>query len=265
MSYGLLKRLARSVLPTRAASMLRDLTSNADLLVHRAAPNTWVAAELPKSVPRVQSLQLLFKKVEARAEKAAAAGALPLWEGYRALEDYPTDVSSSAVRSSDQVRTARRTGQFYSWLVTAFKPAEIVEIGSAFGVSGMYWCAGLAANGTGNFTGFEPNPAWAPFAQSNIQSILDGAQLVEGTFEDNLDKAPDRIDLAFIDAIHTPEFIEVQLNLVLERANSGALIVLDDIRFSTAMSEYWRKIREDERFAASFEITQRVGVLELST
>lgn len=94
---------------------------------------------------------------------------------------------------------------------------------------------------------------------------MDSARLVEGTFEDNLNKAPDHIDLAFIDAIHTPEFVRTQLNLVLERANSGALIVLDDIRFSVAMSKYWREIREDERFAASCEVNRRVGILELST
>lgn len=265
MNFGSVKKMVRSAIPARVASMVRRRPKKFEAVVHRAAPNTWVAEKLPECVPKVQSLLPLFKKIEAQAEKTDSAGALPLWEGYHALEDYPKDVSSSAVRSSDQVRTARRTGEFYSWLVTSFKPVEVIEIGSAFGVSGMYWCAGLAANGRGNFTGFEPNADWAPFARSNIQSILDSARLVEGTFEDNLNKAPDQIDLAFIDAIHTPEFVRTQLNLVLERANSGALIVLDDIRFSVAMSKYWREIREDERFAASCEVNRRVGILELST
>ncbi|WP_299983568.1 O-methyltransferase [uncultured Ruegeria sp.] len=153
---------------------------------------------------------------------------------------------------------------FFSSLASAFGPKEVVEIGSAFGVSGMYWCAGLSMNDVGNFTGFEPNSAWAPYAKSNISKILGRARLVEGTFEDNLDKAPASIDLAFIDAIHAPEFVENQLNLVLERARKGTLIVLDDIRFSKEMSDYWSLIRDDNRFSGAFEYTRRVGFLEVS-
>nr|WP_302477701.1 class I SAM-dependent methyltransferase [Ruegeria arenilitoris] len=144
------------------------------------------------------------------------------------------------------------------------KPNQVVEIGSAFGVSGMYWCAGLSALRAGEFTGFEPNSAWSPYAKSNITAILKDARLIKGTFEENLAEAPDSIDLAFIDAIHTPEFVDTQLNLVLERSHKGTLIVLDDIRFSTEMSDYWLQVRDDARFSAAFEFTRRVGFLEFS-
>ncbi len=234
-----------------------------NLRIQRATPDTWTASQLPTSTPEVQSLQTLFDQIEQNAAKAAADGAFPLWDGYAELKDYPTATTKSATRTSNDVRTERNMGQFFSWMVTSLKPSEIVEVGSAFGVSGMYWCAGLVANGSGNFTGFEPNKQWALYARSNIKSVMDRARLIEGVFEESADELPNSIDLAFIDAIHTPEFVETQLKILLERAQKSALIVLDDINFSSSMSDYWKEIQKDSQFSAAFEIGKRVGVLEL--
>lgn len=261
-------RIARSLLPKRAFDFItrRRPTSKRnvlDIAVHRAAPGTWVARHLPNLPDKMASLKPLFRHIEARAKQTAAVGSLPLWVGYVGLQDYPADVSAVAVRNSDDVRTNRKTGEFFSWMVTTRKPHEIVEIGGAFGISGMYWCAGLSAAGAGNFTSFEPNAAWARLATENIQTILERARLVVGTFEDNLDEIPAEIDIAFIDAIHTPEFVDGQLNLVLERAQPGALIVLDDVNFSEQMTSYWKVVRDDGQFAAAASISRRLGVLEL--
>ena len=43
-----------------------------------------------------------------------------------------------------------------------------------------------------------------------------------------------RIDMAFIDAIHTKEFVITQLDLVVARSNKNAIIILDGINFFTA-------------------------------
>lgn len=234
------------------------------LKVHRADQKTWVSRSLMRYPSGLHpETKARFQQIEERARRTEAVGALPLWQGYSALTGYPTDVSGTAKRSSNDVRTARRTGEFYTWLVQSRKPGQIVEIGSAFGVSGMYWCAGLALNGSGEFTGFEPNGEWAPLAEANVKSILDRAKIVVGPFEENMESAPAGVDLAFIDAIHTPEFVQAQLDLILTRAQPGALIMLDDIRFSPEMTAYWLQIREDERFAAAFEVTERVGGLEV--
>lgn len=264
-----MKKIARSLLPKGALDLITRRRPTAkrsplDIVVHRAAPGTWVARHLPGLPDKTASLKPLFRLIEDRAKQTAEVGPLPLWAGYAGLEDYPADVSAAAVRSSDEVRTNRKTGELFSWMVTTKQPREIVEIGGAFGISGMYWCAGLSANGAGNFTSFEPNAAWAPLATANIQAILERARLIVGTFEDNLHEVPAGIDIAFIDAIHTPEFVEAQLNLVLERARPGALIVLDDINFSEQMTSYCTAIRDDGRFAAAADISRRVGVLELA-
>jgi predicted O-methyltransferase YrrM len=43
-------------------------------------------------------------------------------------------------------------------LATALKPRLVVEVGTAFGVSGMYWLLGL--RGSGRLVTFDPNNVW---------------------------------------------------------------------------------------------------------
>ena len=207
----------------------------------------------------------LFDKIEEIAARAEERGALPIWEGYSTVEKYPASTRQGATRSSNQVRTGPKIGQFFTWLVLAIKPSAIVEFGTAFGVSGMYWLAGLKLNEKGHLFTFEPNTAWAKIARGNLSKISDRFTLTEGTFEENLAVLADQgasINLAFIDAIHTSEFVYTQLDLVLKHAAPGAVIVLDDIDFSTDMRSCWDAISHDERFAAAAELNG-IGVIEL--
>jgi len=95
-------------------------------------------------------------------------------------------------------------------LVQKRKPEIIVEFGTAFGVSGMYFLAGLNLNKKGKLLTFDPNTVWAKLAKDNLSKISDRFKLTNGTFEDNIDNVlPEgqHIDIAFIDAIHTKEFV----------------------------------------------------------
>lgn len=108
MNFGSVKKMVRSAIPARVASMVRRRPKKFEAVVHRAAPNTWVAEKLPECVPKVQSLLPLFKKIEAQAEKTDSAGALPLWEGYHALEDFRKTCLHQ--RSDHRIRCGRRVG-----------------------------------------------------------------------------------------------------------------------------------------------------------
>jgi hypothetical protein len=69
--------------------------------------------------------------------------------------------------------------------------------------------------------------------------------------------------MAFIDAIHTKEFVVSQLEIVIARSSSKAIIILDDINFSDSMNECWKAVSTDRRFSASAALGERVGILEL--
>jgi predicted O-methyltransferase YrrM len=200
--------------------------------------------------------------VEARIEATWKRGQLPLWEGYRDVENYPK--STTGFRTPQQVSTKSETGAVFSWLAAQRRSEVIVEFGTAFGVSGMYWLAGLEAAGSGHLHGFEPNEAWAEIAAENLAAISPRHMLHRGIFEEIGPEVLEEgtVDIAFIDAIHTGDFVRAQLEVLGPLMRSGGLIVLDDIHFSEDMRACWAALAGSDSFAASGEISRRVGILE---
>ena len=250
MPASRLKSIAKRYLPARLTGALRQHLTR--VKIHRAEPDSWIATHLRFDRPH----DIDLGRIEAIAGRTEAMGATPLWAGYR----------SEGVRTPKQVRTDLAMGQFFTFVVVERRPKLIVEFGTAFGVSGMYWLAGLEHNGNGHLLTFEPNEAWASVAQNNLAEIGSRFTLTNGTFEDNLavvDRFPDRIDIGFIDAIHTSAFVLPQLELVAARAAPGALIFFDDIQFSDDMQACWRTIAARPDYAAAADIGNRVGVIEL--
>lgn len=199
-------------------------------------------------------------KIENLAHQTNKLGTQPLWEGYAGNN------IAGATRMPDGVRTAPSMGDLYTYLTQELKPKTIVEFGTAFGVSGMYFLAGINSNNNGLLLTFDPNDVWAKLAEDNLSQISDRFKLTIGTFEENIDKLLPKggfIDLAFIDAIHTKEFVVPQLNMVVARSSKKAIIILDDINFTDNMKECWKEVSTDSRFASSASFGDRVGILEL--
>ncbi len=164
------------------------------------------------------------------------------------------------------VRTKSSVGDFFTYLVIQKKPNIIVEFGTAFGVSGMYFLSGIETNKKGELLTFEVNKNWAELAFKNLEQISKNFKLTVGTFEENIEDCLEKnrlIDIAFIDGIHTKEFVIPQLEIVVKHCNKGALIILDDIDFSENMAECWAEVSMDNRFISSLKLGNRVGVLEL--
>lgn len=199
-------------------------------------------------------------KIEKLAHQTNKQGAQPLWEGYAG-----NNIGGST-RMPDGVRTTPAMGDLYTHLVKELKPKIIVEFGTAFGVSGMYFLAGINFNHKGRLLTFDPNEVWAKLAEDNLSQISDRFKLTIGTFEENIDRVLPQgqsINLAFIDAIHTKEFVVPQLEIVVAKSSSGAIIILDDISFSENMKECWKEVSCDSRFVSSALLGNRVGILEL--
>ena len=73
-----------------------------------------------------------------------------------------------------------------------------------------------------------------------------------------------RIDLTFIDAIHTPESVVPQREVVVARSRPGALVILDDVNLSAAMGACPERIARKPRFVASARLGRWVGIVELT-
>lgn len=200
-------------------------------------------------------------KIERLAQQTNQLGAQPLWKGYA------DNNIGGPTRLPDDVRTANAAGDLYTFLVRERKPDVVVEFGTEFGISGMYFLAGIESNGKGKLLTFEPNDVWARLAKNNLLQISNRFDLIVGTFEENIeDSLPQHqpIDMAFIDAIHTREFVIPQLELVVSKSSNKAIIILDDINFSPDMRECWKEVSTDGRFSASAALGGRMGILELA-
>lgn len=220
---------------------------------------SWLAQQIGPDAIRPEKTAF-SAQIERLAENTNRLGPQPLWPGYAGRN------VGGPTRLADEVRTPATMGDAYSWLVQKLQPRIIVEFGTAFGVSGMYFLAGIEYNHKGRLLTFEPNEVWRQLAVSNLSQVSDKFTSVAGTFEDNIDKvlAPDQcIDLAFIDAIHTREFLLPQLEIVLSRSSDRAIIILDDINFTNDMKACWIDLSRDQRFLASVALDERVGILEL--
>jgi predicted O-methyltransferase YrrM len=225
----------------------------------RRNEDSWIAKQFTETFVKL-NVDGFSRQIERIASRTNKLGPQPLWEGY-----LPQSLGST--RLPKRISTTKTMGNFFAGLVKQRRPQIIVEFGTAFGVSGMYWLAGLEANQKGELLTFEPNEAWASIAKQNLSEISNRFTLVVGTFENNIDKhliGGKTIDITFIDAIHKREFVVPQLELVVARSSSRGLIILDDINFSDDMQGCWEEIATDRRFAASAALGRRVGILELN-
>jgi predicted O-methyltransferase YrrM len=235
-------------------------SSNVPVRWIRENSDSWLWQQL-KSFEIEQKQTIYSSKIEKLAEKTNKLGPQPLWEGYE------NNNLLGSTRMPNVVRTAKEMGSFYTYLVQRFQPHIVVEFGTAFGVSGMYFLAGIESNQKGKLLTFEPNDIWRKLAIHNLSQISDRFDSIAGTFEENIDEALPRnqgIDLAFIDAIHTKEFVIPQLEIVIAKSSDRAIIILDDIYFSDSMQECWKEVSKDNRFSCIAELDRRVGILELN-
>lgn len=163
----------------------------------------------------------------------------------------PRDVSSPSFQ-----------GDLYAWLVTQRRPETIVEFGAGFGVSGMYFAAGLEENQFGHLYSYEINEDWAQVAERAIGEVSTRFTLTRGAFEDHIRDIPGRIDLAFVDGIHTYDFVMNQWRILQPLMAPGGLVLFDDISYGQGMREAWLEIAGSPLVAGAAEFRNRLGLLE---
>jgi predicted O-methyltransferase YrrM len=191
-------------------------------------------------------------EIEAIAKTTNGIGAQPLAPEY--------DLSDTF--SPDEVRSPSSQGDLYAYLVAERDPQIVVEFGSAFGVSGMYFATGLQQ---GRLYSFEINPDWADIAERNIKTITDRFSLIRGAFEDHVDDIPAPVDIALVDGIHEYDFVMKQWEILKARMSPGGLVLFDDITYCAGMREAWREIRADSIVTDSVALWHRLGIVELTT
>ncbi|MBU8810539.1 O-methyltransferase [Mycolicibacterium goodii] len=156
-------------------------------------------------------------------------------------------------------------GDVYAWLVMQRKPKTVIEFGSGFGVSGMFFGAGLEANQSGHLYSFEINDKWADVAEQSIAQVTKRFTLTRGAFEEHVKDVPGPIDLAFVDGIHTYDFVMQQWDILKPLMAPGGLVLFDDITYGQGMHEAWLDIARSDSVAGAVEFrrNRRLGLVEV--
>jgi predicted O-methyltransferase YrrM len=161
----------------------------------------------------------------------------------------------------------RRWGLLLYVLAREVAPKICIELGTCFGLSGLYMLAAQRHAGGGRFVTFEGSRARAEIARRMYRDLgFDDVTIVVGDFDRTV--APTlakmgHIDLAFIDGNHRLEPTLRYDALVREHGAAGTVIVQDDIRWSAEMIEAWRQVRA--RGGARIFDAFRVGIVELDS
>lgn len=140
-----------------------------------------------------------------------------------------------------------------------------IELGTCLGISTAYLAVALKASG-GSLASFEGAPGLARIAQRNLSSLgLVNARVVVGKFTTTLPDvlaACPPIGFSYIDGHHDGRATERYFEMVVERSVSGAVVVLDDIRWNDDMHEAWRTLLAHPSVSEAIDLEQ-MGVIVL--
>jgi predicted O-methyltransferase YrrM len=153
-------------------------------------------------------------------------------------------------------------------LVRELKPKTLLELGTAAGYSALYMGIALKLNEGEGETGIlytcEGDQESYQAASERFSGLPVYRKLADfDAFLDDLVPCVGPLDFAFVDGPHTG-YDEVRYAAKISRYRApDGIVVYDDIRWSTVMSEAWKEIRQSPDVAASVDFG-KMGLVILS-
>jgi len=131
-------------------------------------------------------------------------------------------------------------------LIRTIQPESAIELGTCIGISAAYQSAAQELNGKGRLITVEGSEAIADLAKKNIESLgLFQTEVLCGTFKKILPgilKKLTPVDYIFIDGHHDEQATDAYFEVLLPYLSPGAILVFDDISWSSGMRRAWEKI-----------------------
>ena len=150
---------------------------------------------------------------------------------------------------------SRKLAQLLFRVVNYYQPVNIIELGTALGLTTAYLAA---ANGSGRVFTIEGATALANIARKNFERLnLFNTKLSEGDFDALLPGLLNdiaRVDLAFIDGNHRLEPTMRYFELLLRHSNENTILIFDDIHWSEEMETAWKKIQSHPSVTCTIDL-----------
>jgi predicted O-methyltransferase YrrM len=164
---------------------------------------------------------------------------------------YPVLVKQIASSSLSAPRQARRLFR----LAKFTGAGRILEIGTSLGLTSSYLAF---ANPGGKVITLEGCPELSRKAREHFTRLgIDNTELIEGRFEETLDKALEKlgsVDLVYIDGNHRKEALLDYFERCMNYVNNNSVIVCDDIHSSREMEQAWEEITGKKEVTVSLDL-----------
>lgn len=133
-------------------------------------------------------------------------------------------------------------------IVSFYKPNNIVELGTSFGISTLYLSK---AFNSAKVYSFEGCPETIKIAEHNIkEQKVKNVSLVLGDFDTTLSNKLNKIgliDLTFLDGNHTEKATIKYFEECLKHSHNNTIFIFDDIHWSKGMENAWNYVKQHKK------------------
>ena len=141
----------------------------------------------------------------------------------------------------------RGANRYYQWLaclMKLIKPKQVVELGSAAGISTIMMATELPKDSKLIGVDIDPNIAWKWMDRDYPQVIkVLGDDLDLSIYPKDIDLS--KTDVWFIDSLHTEEQLRKEIELYKQFWKKGTIVVLDDIHMP-GLDTVWNELPYDK-------------------
>lgn len=143
-------------------------------------------------------------------------------------------------------------------MVRSLKPESCIELGSCVGISASYLSAACKLNGKGLLRTLEGSPATAEIARESLEGLgLENGSVITGPFHKTLQgvlETAKPVDFFFNDGHHDRTAVLQYFDLSIPYLAEDAVIVFDDISWSSGMRQAWEEIENDSRVLVTLDL-----------
>ena len=170
---------------------------------------------------------------------------------FKGPKTYQRKISAIAFHSAK----SKKYGKLLFRIINYFKPESLIELGTSFGFSTMYFSF---ANTQTKIVTLEGCTETAKVASNNFQRMnLKNIEQVSGDFNNTLDDALNKfkkIDFVFFDGNHAKEPTLNYFQKCLNKSHSKTVFIFDDINWSNAMKKAWKVIQEHPKVTVTIDL-----------
>jgi len=158
-------------------------------------------------------------------------------------------LSSRSVSSEDGIAhslhssISQEEGNFLQEIIRTARPQVSLEVGCAYGISSLFICEALREVNARKHIIIDPNQhsAWKGIGLANLRragyaDLIDFHEALSYQYLSHLTEERATIDFAFIDGMHTFDYVLVDFFLVDKLLKPGGIVVLDDLLYPSIRS-----------------------------